>query len=66
MSLIPFAAQPSRALWPGLPKGGRAVPSLVSPMLLGPPGNKEKKDVKLLESVWTKFLPEGLELEILL
>lgn len=46
MSLIPFTAQPSRAVWPRLLKGGQAAPSLVSPPLLGPPGNKEKKDVK--------------------
>lgn len=65
MNLIPFTAQPSRAVWPGLLKGGRAAPSLVSPTLLGPPGNKEKKDAKLLESVWTKFLLECQELKIL-
>lgn len=46
-------------------EGGTSCPSLVSPTLLGPPGNKGKKDVKLLESVWTKLLPELEELEIL-
>lgn len=58
MSLIRFTAQPLHgcvARTAVLLKGGRAAPSMVHPMLVGPPGNKEKKDVKLLESVQRKW-----------
>lgn len=58
MSLIRFTAQPLHgcvARTAVLLKGGRAAPSVVLPVLVGPPGNKEKKDVKLLESVQRKW-----------